>query len=91
MVVIEYKELESLTASGHGKFYLHNLKEDRLNLFNPEAEVIATGYVKNIRVISQEGKTDLRKLDYVEGITHVGTTAQLLNGNVITASATAPK
>jgi hypothetical protein len=85
IIVVEYKEMNALTASGDGTFYIHNLKEDRLNVFNPNAEVIATGYVKNIRVISQKGVTDLSKLEYKEGITHTGETAKLKKNTSISA------
>lgn len=81
-VVIEYKNLDHATTGGVGTYYFHNLKEEKLVVFNPYANVILTGNTDKIRLISQEGVTDVTKLTANQEIMHIGDAALLVSNTV---------
>lgn len=77
-VVIEYTALDHATTGGNGTYYFHNLQEDDLVVFNPYANVVMTGKTDNIRIVSQEGVTDLTALNTQKRVLHIGESAMLV-------------
>jgi len=77
-VLIEYTDLEHATTGGTGTYYFHNIKEDRLVVFNPYASVKLTGNTNHIRVVSQQGKTDVTALTTLEEAMYIGEAAELV-------------
>ncbi len=77
-VLIEYMEIDHATTGGAGTYYFHNIKEDRLVVFNPYANVKLTGNTNHIRVVSQQGVTDVTALISVEEAMYIGDDALLV-------------
>ena len=77
-VAIEYTELNHATTGGTGTYYFHKTNEDNLVVFNPYARVIMSGNTEYIRVVSQEGVTDLTALNTQISVLHIGDDAKLM-------------
>ncbi|MCG8372501.1 MAG: DUF2807 domain-containing protein [Balneolales bacterium] len=77
-VVIEYKEIDRITTGGVGTYYFHKMNQDDLFVLNPYANVVLNGNAEKIRVISQEGSTDVTSLTSGEKIMRIGESAQLI-------------
>jgi hypothetical protein len=77
-VLIEYTNIDHATTGGTGTYYFHNIKEDRLVVFNPYANVKLTGNTNYIRVASQQGVTDVTALTTVEETMYIGVDALLV-------------
>ncbi len=78
-VVIEYTNLSHATTGGNGTYYFHNLEEENLVVFNPYANVVLSGNTDNIRIVSQEGVTDLTALNTQKRVLHLGESAMLVS------------
>lgn len=61
-VVIEFTDLEDVYAGGNGLYYFHKIESEGLEIQNPEATVIVSGWVGNIEIVSQNGTNDITKL-----------------------------
>ena len=77
-VAIEYTDLDHATTGGTGTYFFHDLNEDNMVVFNPYARVIMSGNTENIRVVSQQGVTDLTALNSQKSVLHIGDAAKLL-------------
>lgn len=77
-VVIEYTDLNHVTTGGKGTYYFHNIEEDRLVVFNPYANVVLTGTTEDIRVVSQEGVTDVTAFSSKKEAMYIGESAMLV-------------
>ena len=77
-VVIAYKDIERVVTGGTGNYYFHKVDTEKLDIFNPTANVYLNGKSDKIRVISQEGLTDLTALTSKKGIMSIGESAQLI-------------
>ena len=80
-VVIEYTDLDRLVAGGEGIYYLYKMDLDNLVVFNPEAQLFASGAVNKIRLISNEGFNDISKLQASNKFLHIGETATLVSAD----------
>lgn len=77
-VVIEYTNIDHATTGGTGTYYFHNIEEESLVVFNPYANVILSGTTQQIRVVSQQGTTDVTALTSTKEVMHIGETALLV-------------
>ncbi len=77
-VVIEYTDIDHATTGGIGTYFFHNIEEDRLVVFNPYARVILSGNTNHIRVVSQEGITDVTALTSNNEALYIGEEALLV-------------
>jgi|GEM_PF-1416849 len=80
-VVIEYKDLDHATTGGIGTYYFHNIKQEKLVVFNPYANVVLSGNTDLIRVVSQEGTTDITALTSQKEAMFIGDSALLVSND----------
>ena len=77
-VLIEYKDIDRLVTGGTGSYYLHNVEATKLDIFNPAAKLYISGKLHKMRLISENGTTDISDFQSREGILKIGETAQLV-------------
>ena len=77
-VLIEYKDIDRVVTGGTGNYYFHKVDAERLDIFNPTANVYLNGNSDKIRVISQDGLTDITALKSKQGIMRIGEAAKLI-------------
>ena len=78
-VVIEYKNINTVTTGGNGTYYFHKLNEDNLSIRNPHARIHLNGDADNLTLVSVDGINDVTALNADKMFVQIGEKATLIN------------